>query len=314
MFQEDLAKPLGLLSTTYGKLTDYTHAVVPGGNSSSAGAAFGVTNTNDAPASGVYSTVNDLAKFGLSILNSTLLCPEETRKWLKPITHTGSLDLSVGRPWEILRITQPVSGRINDLYTKDGDSQASAALLILSPDHDAGFSILVGGGSETAYANTVIADTITSIVLHALESQAMIEATNKFAGRYTAESPTLNSSIVLAVDPLHGSGLHVTSWISNSTDMFSYWADEAGDEMTLFPTGLQSDGQIAFRGTWGDSMFTSDVGPFTYQATTKAVWAEIGSFIYAGESLDLFIFDLDAKENVIAVTNAGTRDKLRKVT
>ena len=170
MLEEDLIKPLGMLSTFYPELTDYTHAIVPGGNTSTSGAILAATNTNEAPARGVYTTVNDPAKFGLSILNSTLLCPEETRKKLKPITHTDSLDLLIGRPWEILRITQPASGRINDLYTKDGDGPAFAAFLILSPDQNAGFSILVGGGSSVAFANTVIADTATSMVLPALES------------------------------------------------------------------------------------------------------------------------------------------------
>ena len=119
---------------------------------------------------------------------------------------------------------------------------------------------------------------------------------------------------MLAVNPSHGSGLHVTSWVSNSADMFLYWADKAGDEMSLFPTGLQSDGQIAFRGTWGNSMYTSNASPVTYQGTTDAVWAEISNKVYGAESLDLFIFDLDAKGNVIAVNNAGTRAKLRELT
>ena len=258
------------------------------------------------------STISQNLDSRFSILHS--FAPEETRKWLKPITHTGSLDLSVGRPWEILRITQPASGRINDLYTKDGDSLASAAFLTLSPDQNAGFSILVEGGSSVAFANTVIADTVASIVLPALEYAATIETTKKLAGRYLSESSTLNSSVVLAVSPSHGSGLHVTSWVSNSADMFLYWADKAGDEMSLFPTGLQSDGQIAFRGTWGNSMYTSNASPVTYQGTTDAVWAEISNKVYGAESLDLFIFDLDAKGNVIAVNNAGTRAKLRELT
>lgn len=318
MFQEDMFKPLGLMSTSYSKPPSLTHAVLPGGNASKAGQAFVVEAANDAASGGIFSTINDLGKFGLSILNSTLLSPEETNKWMKPISHTGSLQLSVGRPWEIFRITQPATGRTNDLYTKEGDVTGYSSYMVLSPDHGAGFSILIAGNQSPVIANTVVADALTSTVVHALESEAAAEATRKFAGKYVSKSSSLNSSVTLAVDPSYGSGLVVTSWISNSTNMFPWLAAAGiGDELSLFQTDLRTAppgraSQVAFRGTFGKSKYRRDVGPFTDQVTTDVAWEDVDANSYGGVSLDLFIFDVDSEGRAVAVSPAATRATLHK--
>lgn len=314
MFEEDIIKPLGMDSTTV-QPPDLKRAVIPGGNTSQANVIYPAVVGIDVASGGVYSTTNDLAKFGLSILNSTLLSPEETRKWLKPISHTGSLQLSVGRPWEIFRFTHPINGRVSDLYTKEGDGTGFSSYLILSPDHGAGFTILIAGNASTVVANTAIADILTSTVIPALESQAAAEAAQRLVGTYTPESASLNSSVTLSVDPSRGAGLLVTSWISNGTDMFSWLGY---DELSLFQTGLRSApvgqaGQVAFRGTFGNSTFERDVGIFVDQVTTDVVWEVVDYTIYGGVSLDLFVFDVDAMGNAVAVSPAATRAKLQKV-
>lgn len=317
MFQEDMIKPLGMDSTTL-RLTDLTRAVIPGGNTTNAYINYQIYDGVAVASGGVYSTIKDLARFGLSILNSTLLPPQETRKWLKPISHTSSLELSIGRPWEIFRITHPVNGRVSDLYTKEGDGQGFSSYLILSPDHGAGFTILIAGNASTVIANTAIADILTSTVIPALESQAAAEAAHKLAGTYISTSPNLNSSVTLSVDPSRGAGLLVTSWISNGTDMFSWLPSlVGGDELSLFPADLRSApvGQavrVAFRGTFGLSNYKRDVGIFVDQVTTNLVWANVDTAIYGGASLDLFVFDVDAKGNAITVTPAATRAKLQR--
>ena len=79
MFQENMVKPLGM-DRTYLQATDLTHAVIPGGNTSQAYSNYRNFAENDVASGGVFSSINDLAKFGLSILNSTLLSQQETRK------------------------------------------------------------------------------------------------------------------------------------------------------------------------------------------------------------------------------------------
>ena len=316
LFEDDMFKPLEMESTFYKSMTDFSRAVSPGGNKAAAYQTLMANVANDAASGSIYSTTNDLAKFGLSILNSTLLAPEETRKWLKPITHTGSLQFSVGRPWEIFRFTQPSTGHVNDLYTKAGDAPPGySSYLILSPDHGAGFSILIAGNQSTVIARSAIADALTSIVVRALESEAAAESVHNFAGRYISNSTYLNSSVTLTVNQSIGSGLHVTSWISNGTDMFPLLESLTGDELGLFPTGLRSAlpgqaGKIAFRGTYGSSTYSRDVGLFVDQGTTNGVWEMIDSSIYGGASLDLFQFDIDANGKAIAVTPAATRATL----
>ena len=321
MIKEDMFQPLGLTSTYWsGELPGLTQAVVPGGNTTFGVITIAGTDA-DAPASGgVYSSVNDLAKYGTSILNSTLLCPEETRKWLKPIAHSGSLELSLGRPWEIIRITQPVSGRVNDLYVKFGSGTGSGALLVLSPDHGAGMSLLVTANTtdDLNYEDTIVGDALTSTVIPALEAQAAKEASQNFAGTYTSTTPGLNSSLTLAVDLTQGPGLIIISWISNSTDMFSDSGLLAGSKGSIYPSnvlpvGTGKAGKIAFRAAFPSVDFSGDVGPFTRQLTIDATWIGMDGTYYRGIGIDLFIFDVDATGKATSVSPAVTRATLKKV-
>ena len=318
LFKDDMFTPLRMTSTFYKSMTDFSRAVSPGGNQTDTYQSLRSIAANDAASGSIYSTTNDLAKFGLSILNSTLLAPEETRKWLKPITHTGSLQFSVGRPWEIFRFTQPSTGHVNDLYTKAGDGTGYSSYLILSPDHGAGFSILIAANDlPTSIARSAVADTLTSTVVRALESEAAAEAVHNLAGRYVSNSSYLNSSITLTVDASIGSGLHVTSWISNGTNMLPLLGIQTLDELSLFPTGLRSPlpGQgekIAFRGTFGSSTYSREVRLFMDQGTTNSAWENLDATTYGGASFDLFLFDVDANGKAMAVTPAVTRATLHK--
>lgn len=173
---------------------------------------------------------------------------------------------------------------------------------------------------STVYANTAVADALTEALAPALEAQAAAEATRNLAGKYASTSPSLNSSVTLAVNLSYGSGLIVTSWISNGTNMFSWLSQSsaASDELSLFPTDLRSApvgqaGQVAFRGTFGRSTSKTNVGMFADQVTTHAVWEEVDTTIHGGIGLDLFIFDVDRKGKAMAVSPAITRATLRKV-
>ncbi|KAL8739591.1 MAG: hypothetical protein Q9184_008583, partial [Pyrenodesmia sp. 2 TL-2023] len=89
------------------------------------------------PSGGIFSTTNDLAKWGIAMLNSTLLPPSQTRKWMKQVTFTGNLEYATGRAWEIYRYTHPASGIVTDIYTKAGDAGAYGTYMVLLPDFDA---------------------------------------------------------------------------------------------------------------------------------------------------------------------------------
>ncbi len=59
------------------------------------------------PAAGFYSSPSDLAKFGRAVLGSRQLSPAQTRRWMKPVSHTADPLTSIGAPWEISRYTLP---------------------------------------------------------------------------------------------------------------------------------------------------------------------------------------------------------------
>ena len=71
-------------------------------------------------AGGYFSSTNDFATIGKSILNSTLISAARTRRWLKPSSFVNGLNLGVGRPWEINRFQNDDNHTV-DIYTKAGD-------------------------------------------------------------------------------------------------------------------------------------------------------------------------------------------------
>lgn len=100
----------------------------------------------DSPAGSVYSSTNDLTKLGRAILQSTLLRPSQTRRWLKPQAHTASLELNIGAPWEIVRLSDRTpDGRAVDLYLKGGGLGQYQTLLALIPDYDVVMTFMSAG-------------------------------------------------------------------------------------------------------------------------------------------------------------------------
>lgn len=179
------------------------------------------------PSGGLFSTINDLAKFGIGILNSTLLPANTTRKWMKPVTHTPSLSYSVGAPWEIIRWQDPSTGEITDIYTKLGDSGMYGGALALVPEFGAGFSFLAAATNDSlrGTVDNLVLDQITEAVLPALKAQAAAEAVHNYVGMYVSSDPRLNSSVTIAHNastvPGAASGLTLSSWISNGTDVLA---------------------------------------------------------------------------------------------
>ncbi len=309
LFNDDIFQPLRMTSSSYKVPSNLSHAVVPGGATN---VSFAVDYGTAGASGGVYSTTNDLSKIGIAILNSTLLSHEETRKWLKPVTHTADLQFSVGHAWEILRLPQGPGGRVIDLYTKAGDVAHYSSYLVLSPDHGVGFSALTADVSDQVpLANAFVADTLASSIIPAVESQAAHETAVKIAGLYRTNQTNLNSSVNLAV---RGHGLVLQSWISNGTDLLPQLKGLFGDvDIILFPSISDTRrGEIAFRAVGGPGI-TQDTGPFSRQLFENGGWTGIDLVQYGGLGLDLFVFDVDRDGYALAVTPAATRATLRRV-
>ncbi|OKP10987.1 Beta-lactamase-like protein [Penicillium subrubescens] len=261
----------------------------------------------EAPAGGIFSSAKDMSTFGRAILNSTLLPRSTTRRWLKPLTHTSSLDYAVGAPWEILSFGNE---RPIDLYTKSGDIGTYSCVLSLDPDHNAGF-VLLGAGNSTHVSLALASDLVAESLLPALEQAAKNQAHARFAGTYALG--TGNSSITITTDD--GPALVVTSWVNNGTNMLqSYMAlngitDPSMLDIRLYPTGLESPGQLSFRAVIPPPL-PSGVGPFSSSCIS---WVTLDSRVYGNVGIDEFVFNLDGKGNVVSVSPRVLRTVLSNV-
>ena len=150
----------------------------------------------DPPSSdgGFFSTPSDLMRLGQSILSSRLLSPLDTRRWMKPDTHTSYGPASVGKPWEIWTVTD-LTSHLFDLYTKSGDIYAYSTLFVLSPDYEVGFVVLAAGEDTHATAQ-YISNLVAASVFPALEEAARHQSQENIAGTYVSTEGSNASSTI----------------------------------------------------------------------------------------------------------------------
>jgi hypothetical protein len=247
--EERVLKPLSLDSTFASKPDDSSKAVLIR-NATYSG--WDVDISDITAEGGIFTSISDLSAFGRAILSSDLLSPNTTRAWLKPTSFTSSINGFVGRPWEIYRsIVNTEDNRVVDMYTKGGNVGLYASLIVLIPDFDIGFSILIA--TETAVHPFAVAGILTDILVSDVEEAARLDADKKYAGTWRAQD--INSSVVLSSEK-GKSGLKIESWISNGTDMFP--AFDMPEVFRLYPSNAggqygqsdQNNGTHASKVSW----------------------------------------------------------------
>lgn len=227
---------------------------------------------------------------------------------MKPVTHTSSLDYSVGAPWEIVSFGDE---RPIDIYSKAGDIGAYSSIIALSPDHNVGFTVLAAGSDGHAKV-ALAADLISARLIPGLEASAKDQAAAKFAGTYATPNGT-NSSIEITTDD--GPGLLVTSWVNNGTNMIQsmmtlgHAQDPSTFSIRLYPTGLESPGQISFRALMPPTLSTAGNGPFTSSCIT---WVIVDGQVYGNVGIDEFVFNVDETGIVNSITPRVLRTVLAK--
>ena len=315
VYDESIFHPLNMGSSSSLPPSDnstFKKYVIPGDISN---AAFFTAQAPEItiPSGGIFSTTNDLAKLGTALLNCTLLPPDQTRRWMKPVSHTAQLQYSVGRPWEIYRYIHPTSGIITDIYTKLGDSGAYGGYIILLPDFGAGFSILGASSlAERTTVNTALADLITETMLPALLAQAETEAEGNFAGTYVSDEADLNTTLIISRNQSEGAkpGLVISSFISNGTDVISSTIFGGEQPIRLLPTISDTrTKQAAFRTS--PTQIPSG-GLFSGALDVAFDWLGADSGTYGGLAVGLFVFDLSENGTAKAVRPAAWRVKLTK--
>jgi hypothetical protein len=268
-------------------------------------------------AGGIYSTLADLTTLSRSILSSSLLTPTQTRRWLKPISHTANLQYSVGAPWEIWRLTLDSPSKVFDLYTKDGGIRQYTSQLTLAPDYGVGYVILEADGGVSSngvgVANGALILWINELLFPALEAAAREQADSNYAGHYTSPHPALNSSITIGVDS-DQPGLAVTEIVSNGTDLFAVVGSQllgvpAEDvSLRLYPTGLESGNVGAWRAVWEAKTAPTPQPPFGCGS-----WGGVDSIQYGGVALDDFVFITGGDGKAVGVNARILRAGLKRV-
>ncbi|KAM0559879.1 hypothetical protein ACHAPJ_003827 [Fusarium lateritium] len=304
--------PLGMKDSSAGGVAKNRmgQAVIP--DESVLAFVDGSADTNiTMPSGGVFSTTNDLAKLGISILNNTLLPANVTRWWMKPQSNTAQLDIQVGAPWEIVRSIDPKSGVVTDIYSKSGDGGFVTTWLMLIPDFGVGFTVLTANPVESTRLRiaSALADHMLEKVLPSLWKQSAKEAQKSFGGSYVSTTKGLNSSLTLAVNMTEGAppGLVVTNFISNSTDVLKVW--EGTFSTRLVPTAAE-DGTITMRGLTTGDLPKTNVTLFSKMMASD--WINSPGMLSGGLPENMYVFEVDDKGKATAVTLPGYRVKLER--
>ena len=163
-------------------------------------------------------------------------------------------------PWEIFRTGKilPHTSRPITFFTKSGSVLPGySSYIILLPEYDVGITILTAGSDSTL--KEAILEAITKPLVTALEQISQTEIAQKYTGTYTflsstltdaEESLDLNTTLIVSHTP--EKSLHITSFISNGTDVFETWSPmidylighnskEGGWRAQLIPTLLYRD-------------------------------------------------------------------------
>ncbi|KAE8381995.1 beta-lactamase/transpeptidase-like protein [Aspergillus bertholletiae] len=323
LFENSIIKPLNLNSTSLLTPKNASVGIIPVNKTVSVwdfdlgdGDAFG----------GAYSSANDLAIIGRSILQSLSgssalnLSATLTRHWLKPLSHTTSFKTSVGAPWEIFRYELP--NRRNhaiDIYTKSGNLGAYADIIALIPEYEIGFAITAADLPTNPLANVWgLADLIIDRLSPALDQAAQQEANSTYAGTYKARgaNSTTDSYVTITTDH-YKPGLRVTKWVSNGIDFLQSLTALSGLgelAVSLYPTGIEEivDGKSVKRVFFRAVFDYNTSGQSRGAISTCQSWMNIDGSRVGNIGTDEWVFTL-GKGQAIMVEPRLLRKQLRRV-
>ncbi|KAM7202250.1 beta-lactamase/transpeptidase-like protein [Rhypophila sp. PSN 637] len=335
VLEQNVLKPLGLDHTYYDEAPESV-GIIP--RESGTGWHYYLGDEN--PSGNMFTSARDLSRLGLAILNSTLLKPALTRRWLKPISFSSDFVAAVGAPWGIRRIrpSDKHPHRTVTAFTKAGSVGDYSAFLSLLPDYNMGITLLIAGDAP-AGSIFGFADYVASTIIPAYDAASRESADAQFGGTYTYRGPvastnrTMNSTIQISTAP-DVPGLGVGTWYSNSSDMIpvslalqsglSVATDPANNNKTapapsvrLYYTGLETklpNGRVrqAFKAVF-ENIGGPD-NPGKWYSTDCGVWIDYTGVTYAGQPLDGFIFELEGSTGEVkSVYNMALNITLHKV-
>jgi hypothetical protein len=170
----------------------------------------------------LFSSSNDLARILHGILKKTILPkPSDVDRWLKPRTVTTDSHMSIGAPWEIIRLKNIIPGhpRDVDVYSKGGGAYGYTSHLGVVDDYGIGITILTSGPGASL---NVLMDAVYSTILPAVDAEARSQA-RQYTGTYSSTSKNHVSSasaptkLTIAADDFPG--LRIAGLTRNGTDI-----------------------------------------------------------------------------------------------
>ncbi|KAF1968689.1 beta-lactamase/transpeptidase-like protein [Bimuria novae-zelandiae CBS 107.79] len=315
-----IIKPLGLNRTFYDNPPE-EYGVIPGTVKDT---YWAVSLGQASPGGNMYASASDLSKLGRAILSSKIIKPALTRRWLNPVTFASDFLASISSPWGIRRIqldriNQP--HRTLSVYTKAGTFRRYTALLTLLKDYNLGFTIMMAGNPPLS--NFYGADLLGQSLIPAYDAVARDEADRLFSGTYVQRDGAGNSTIQITTSP-NKPGLGISRWLSNGTDMlYMALVLQSGalpwqlkiPEARLYYTLLDSKTANGTRQSF-KAVFEDTGGPAVGQqlwSTDCGAWVGVTGVTYGSLPLDEFIFERDARGNVVSVENLALRAKYWKL-
>ena len=337
-----ILKPLELTGTTWTTPADNVSAL-PLNMSWFWNVNEGVHN----PTGGLYSTSSSLAKFGRYVLNHFNSPPALGTgvNWLQPASFGDTLYSFYGMPWETFRTDRllPHTTRPVTFFTKGGGVPGYTTQLNLAPEYDLVFTILTAGSTELI---NELLEAVTVPTIRAAEEIAGKTLMRDYVGHYafssiveaTTTSPPfanpahqqplstftdaseLNSSATFTYHPT--TGLTLTSFISNSTDVFTSLFSVApgfsspNTRIQLIPTLLFVDEENQKGEKW-----RALITPSRKTGAQRGVWddfciADVDVSMYDGRGLNEVVFwrDEDGEgREVVEVEMRAFRVRLRRV-
>lgn len=267
--EEAIFNPLNMDKSTLSTPPD-SSGVIPIGDQ-----YWGIDEGIQSPTGGIYSSSADLSKY-LRYIMTKYNGLTHALNWLHPVSPARGVNSFYGMPWEIYHTDRILSKsrRAVRFATKGGGLPGYTSIIILAPDYDLGFTILVAGNGDLLRK---LQNIVTSLVRSA-EKLAVRQLQERYVGTYTSTDSKLNSSVTIIADDR---GLIVTELISNSSDVLGSepvkrWIpqpgfaqliptllyrnaeDQKGEEWRVQPVADRIDGEWEI---WDDFCITDIEGP-----------------------------------------------------
>ncbi|OLN96383.1 Beta-lactamase-like protein-like protein 1 [Colletotrichum chlorophyti] len=322
---ETIFEPAGMNNTTYNKVPENLETMFIPADDIYYNHDIGALD----PAGGMYSTTDDMLKFGDAVLQNRLLTPAKTRRWLKPSAFVPGPGQFVGKPWEgIVSDNLTGDGRLVEVYTKGGDLISYHAMLALVPEYGLSISVLTAGPEVGltlfSYYLLKINDLLPPLI-KALDQAARDEAKAKIVGTYADEAS--NSTLTVAVDD--GWGLVIRDWVMRGFEVLPNLPRLSflGVNMTdlppnrrqtarAYPTGLEEGNRTAWRvlfDTFSPEMRQEIDDLMFFPNGSCVTWLTMDRNTYNYKGIDHLEFTYDDDGKVESVSPRAFALSLRRV-